>query len=123
MCKQQSTIATSSTHAEYIAAAEASKELIWLRRLLIELRQDVPTPTSLHIDNHAADLLARNPINHAAMKHIDVRYHYIQECIQDGSISLKLIGTKDMAADILTKSLARTKHDQFCQMIGMETME
>ena len=38
-------------------------------------------------------------------------------------ITLKLIGTKDMAATILTKSLDHVKHDCFCQMFGMETME
>ena len=120
--KQQSTVATSSTHAEYIAAAEASKELVWLQRLLSELHEGTPEPTRLHIDNHAADLLARNPVNHAATKHIDVRYHFIRECIADRSLDLKLIGTDDMAADILTKALAVTKHERFCQMLGMETM-
>ncbi len=72
MSKQQSTIATSSTHAEYIATAEAAKELVWLHRLLNKLKEEVSGPTILHIDNHAADLLARNPVNHAATKHIDI---------------------------------------------------
>ncbi len=120
--KQQSTVATSSMHAEYIAAAEASKELVWLHWLLSELHEGMHRPTRLYIDNHAADLLAQNPVNHATMKHIDVRYHFIRECIIDGSINLKLIGTNDMVADILTKALAVTKHECFCQMLGMETM-
>ena len=66
--------------------------------------------------------LHRNPVNHAVMKHVDVRYHFIRECITDGNIDLKLIGTNDMAADILTKVLAVTKHKCFCQMLGMEMM-
>ena len=123
MSKQQSTVATSSMHAEYIAATEASKELVWLRRFLLELRQNIPDSTILYIDNRAADLLARNPVNHSTTKHIKVRYHYIWECIQDGTITLKLIGTKDMAANVLTKSLDCIKHDHFCQMFGMEMME
>src|SRR5258705_13864718 len=72
MSKQQSTVATSSTHAEYIATAKAAKELVWLRCLLTELQEEVPGPTVLHIDNRTANILARNPINHAATKHIDV---------------------------------------------------
>ena len=113
----------SSTHAEYIAAAEASKELVWLRRLLSELHKDViSAPTKLFIDNCATDLLTQNPVNHAAMKHIDIRYHFIRECIADGSIELKLIGTNDMGADILTKVLAVNKHERFCQMLRMETV-
>src|SRR5258708_2216763 len=120
--KQQRTVATSSMHAEYIAAAEASKELVWLCQLLSELCEGTHRPTKLYIDNHTADLLAQNPINHAVTKHVDVRYHFIRECIIDGSINLKLIGTNDMAADILTKALAVTKHKHFCQMLGMEMM-
>ena len=93
-------------HAEYIAAAKASKELVWLCCLLSELHEDTSEPTILYIDNRAADLLARNPVNHTAMKHIDVHYHFIRECIADKSVELNLIGTNDMAADLLTKLLA-----------------
>ena len=120
--KQQSTVVTSSTHVEYIAMAEASKELVWLRRLLSKLHEGTCGPTRLYIDNRTADLLAQNPINHTMTKHINVRYHFIRECIINGSVNLKLIGTNDMAANILTKALAVTKHEHFCQMLGMETM-
>ena len=115
--------ATSSTHAEYVTGTEVSKELVWLRCLLSELGEDVYQSTPLHIDNRAADLLARNPVNHAATKHIDVRYHFIRECIRDGSVDLRLIGTNDMVADILMKSLVCVKHERFCQMLGMESMD
>ena len=66
--------------------------------------------TRLYIDNHATDLLTQNPINHTATKHVDVRYHFIRECIMDGNIDLKLIGTNNMVANILMKALAVTKH-------------
>src|SRR5258705_9037329 len=114
MSKQQSTVTTSSTHAEYIAATEAAKELVWLCCLLTELKEEVSGPTVLHINNRAADLLARNPINHTVTKHIDIRYHYIRECIMDGLVMLKLIGTNNMAADVLTKSFVHMKNECFC---------
>ena len=98
MSRQQSSTALSSTHAEYVATAKATKELVWLRRLLSEVRKEVVGPTTLYIDNRAADLLARNPINHLATKHIEVHYHYICECVADGQVALHLIGTNDMAA-------------------------
>ncbi len=79
-------------------------------------------PTPLHIDNRATDLLTQNPVNHAAMKHINIHYHFIQECIADESVDLRLIGMNDMAADVLTKLLAHIKHERFCQMMGMEMM-
>ena len=119
---QQSTIASSSTHAKYIATVEASNELVWLRCLLSELHEDASSSMPLYIDNRAVDLLAHNLVNHAAMKHIDVWYHFIQDCIANRSINLKLIGTNNMAADLLTKSLVWVKHDHFCWMLGMEIM-
>lgn len=122
MLKQQSATTFSSTHAEYIATAEAAKELVWLCCLLEELHEGMSSPTQLFIDNCAADLLAWNLVNHAAMKHIDMRYHFIRDCIADGSVDLKLIGMNDMAADVLTKSLTVTKHKHFCQMLRMEMM-
>ncbi len=106
MSKQQSTVMTSSTHAKCIAAAKASKELVWLWNLLSKLHEDISQPTTLHIDNRAADLLACNPVNHVATKHINVWYHFIRECISDKSINLSLIGTNDMAANLLTNAFA-----------------
>ena len=102
---------------------KASKELVWLHQLLSELCEGMSEPTKLFIDNRTTDLLARNPVNHAAMKHIDIRYHFIRECIVDGSISLKLIGTNNMVADVLTKALAVAKHECFCQMLRMEMLD
>ena len=78
----------------------------------------MPGPMRLYIDNCAADLLTRDPVNHAATKHIDVRYHFIRECIANRS----MVGTNDMTTNVLTKALAVTKHECFCQMLGMETM-
>ncbi len=74
MLQQQSTVASSSTHARCIATAGASKGLILLHCLLSELCENVLNPKPLHIDNRASDLLAQNPVNHAAMQCIDVCY-------------------------------------------------
>ena len=63
------------------------------------------------------------PFPIAATKHIDVWYHFIHECIADGSIDLKLVGTNDMVADILMKSLVHIKHERFCHALGMETIK
>ncbi len=65
-------VATSSTHGEYVAGTEASKELVWLQHLLSELGEDIYQSTPLHIDNRAADLLVQNLVNHVATKHIDM---------------------------------------------------
>ena len=86
--KLQTSISQSSTEAEYVASTEATKEAIWLHRLMSDLKQDVTHPTPLLIDNHGALLLAKNPVNHSNSKHIDVQHHFICECITNGSIVL-----------------------------------
>lgn len=70
--ERQSVVATSTTEAEYVAAAEAVKEIIWARRMVEELVESINIPV-LHLDNHSAIKLIENPVFHRRTKHIDVR--------------------------------------------------
>ena len=76
-CVTQSTI-----EAEYVAASEASKESIWLGRLVTDLgiKQELPV---LHCDSQSAIQLAKNLVFHAKKKHVGVKYHFIIELIED----------------------------------------
>ncbi|PKU70617.1 Retrovirus-related Pol polyprotein from transposon TNT 1-94 [Dendrobium catenatum] len=104
--KKQSTIARSSTEAEYRALAAAAADLIWIRQLLHELGCPQNNPTKLFCDNTSAIALANNPVFHARTKHIEVDCHYIRECIKNNSIQVHHISTKDQIADIFTKALS-----------------
>lgn len=73
--RKQGVIATSTIEAEYIAAYDAAKEIVWARALLKELHIKQPTPTILHVDNAAAEQLIKNKIFHRRTKHIEVKYH------------------------------------------------
>ena len=70
--KRQPTVALSSTEAEYMAATQAAKEAIWLRRLLSDLGHNQNSPTVILKDNNGCIELAKNPIHHAHTKHIDI---------------------------------------------------
>lgn len=114
--RQQSIVALSTTKAEYIAATEAAKELIWLNRLLHDLSiprllNIVSAPPLLYIDNQAALALAKNPTHHNRTKHIDIRYHFIRSEIEAGTINLQSIGTTENIADILTKALPKARFE------------
>ena len=113
----------SSTEAEYIASTEAAKEVIWLRRLMHDLKQDISQPTTVFIDNRGAQLLARNPVNHNNTKHIDVRHHYIRECIANSSIVLCPMASADNIADICTKPLGKTKFSLLRSMLGVVSLD
>jgi len=120
--KSQTCVAQSSTEAEYVASAEAAKELIWLWYLLQDLHHPPSQPTPLFMDNRGASLLAKNPVHHNRTKHIDIRHHFIRQCVSDGSINIKLISTGDNAADLLTKSLGHIKLHLFRSLIGLQRL-
>jgi hypothetical protein len=111
--QKQKVVALSSCEAEYIAAATASCQAVWLARLLAELRGREAGAVTLNIDNQSAIQLSKNPVFHDRSKHIDVKYHYIRECIEEGRVDVEPIDTKIQLADILTKALGR---DQFLQL-------
>lgn len=103
--RKQKTVSLSSCEAEYIAAAEACKECTWLRSLLEALGLCQPSPTPLLCDNQSSITLARDPSFHARVKHINVKYHYIRECIELGELYIHWVNTKDNIADAFTKAL------------------
>ena len=65
------------------------------------------TSTVILEDNQGAIAIAKNPVDHSRTKHIDIRYHYIRECVRNGQIELRYCPKNDMKADILTKPLTK----------------
>ena len=96
--------------AEYIAGAEATKDVIWLRSLLTELGVDQTGPTRLYCDNQAAIRLTGNPSTHARSKHIDIKHHIIRERVEMGEIDIRYIETAKQRSDCLTKPLGGPQH-------------
>ena len=101
----QPVVATSSTYAEYIALASAAQECAFLRAIVNDMGSRATGPTLLREDNQGAIFLSNNPAFHKRSKHIDVRFHYIREQVDNKSIKLEYVNTADNTADILTKQL------------------
>jgi hypothetical protein len=78
-----------------------------------------PPPIPLCVDNQGAIFLASNPTHDHRTKHIDIRYHFIREKIEDGIVKLYHIPTEDQIADILTKSLSVEKFSKFISSLGI----
>nr|GEV01876.1 retrovirus-related Pol polyprotein from transposon TNT 1-94 [Tanacetum cinerariifolium] len=103
---------SSDAEAEYMAIAEAGKELVWLKNFLEELDR-AQTECRLFCDNQSAIHLAKNLVFHSRTKHIKIRYHYILELVSEGTLSLKkILGAKN-PADMLTK-VVTTKKLKLC---------
>lgn len=118
--KLQTCVALSSTEAEYIAASYACQETIWLRRLLSELGYlNLSTATELYEDNEPCIRIAENNQIESRTKHIDIRYHFIRQAIQEKNICLKSINTIDQPADLLTKQQSITRFRKLKGMIGI----
>jgi hypothetical protein len=118
--KRMATVATSTMEAEYMAMAEATKQAVWTKRLLISLgMQQEERGVLIFADNKAALLLSKNPENHPRSKHIQVRYHYVREAVTLRSVEFEYVSTKDMLADGLTKPLPGPPHQEVMTKVGL----
>lgn len=116
--KRQPTVAVSTAEAEYIAAAAAVKEALWLAKLMADLGYpQMPVPISG--DNQAALKLLRNPISSLRSKHIDVVHHFARERVMRGEIQFSYISTADQLADFLTKAVPPAKHSMCCKNLSI----
>jgi len=109
----------SSCEAEYIAAAAAACQGIWLSRLVGDLLGTKEAGVKLLMDNMSAIALSKNPVHHDRSKHIDTEFHFIRECIEEGKVEVDHIGTVDQLADIFTKALGRARFMELRRALGV----
>ena len=114
----QATVAVSTAEAEYMAAAQAVKEALWLRKLMMDLGKPLET-VELHSDNQAALSLLKNPIASARSKHIDVIYHFARERVARKEVKFDYCRTDKMIADIMTKALGEKQFTACCKGMGL----
>jgi hypothetical protein len=116
--RRQATVAASTTEAEYMAAAAATKEAVWLRRLLGDLGI-VANTVGIKADNQSAIKLTKNPIASARSKHIDVLYHFARERVARKEVEFEYISTSEMVADALTKAVPEAKFNYCREHMGV----
>ena len=93
-----------------------------MKRLISELKHEEQRGVKLMVDNQSAITLSKNPVHHNRTKHIDTRYHFIQQCIEDKNIEIIFIHTEDQLADIFTKALGRMKFQELRSRIGVSNI-
>ncbi|KAJ7296731.1 hypothetical protein O6H91_Y102200 [Diphasiastrum complanatum] len=107
-CRKQSSVALSSTEAEYMGVCHATKEYVWLGNLMDELGIERSGMT-LQNDNQGCLFLSKNAGIHKRSKHISIQYHFIRDLVQEASLVLRYCPTDRMLADILTKALVKQR--------------
>jgi hypothetical protein len=108
--RKQSIVTTSSTEAEYVAATESIKDLLYTRNLVEEFLT-ISTPVVLNIDNSGAIHLAEKNLNNRRTKHIDIRFHYVRQWVQSKVVTIQKVHTLDNTADLFTKALPVKLHE------------
>ena len=114
---KQKVIALSSCEAEYISSTSALCQGIWISRFMHELIGEFIEKFDLCIDNKSAFEISQNPVYHRQTKHIEVRYHFIRNCVEENKVMLKYVRTDDQLADLFTKLLGITKFLEFREKI------
>jgi hypothetical protein len=117
--QKQKVVAISSCESEYVAASTGACQAVWLGRLVGDLLATEPATPAILVDNMSAIQLCKNPVFHDRSKHIDVRYHYIRDCIDRGQLTVEFVRSSDQLADIFTKALGRVKFQELRERIGL----
>ncbi|KAJ0829337.1 putative RNA-directed DNA polymerase [Helianthus annuus] len=121
--KKQATVALSSTEAEYISATSAACQCIWLSRILEDLGIKQENATTIWCDSQSAINLSRNPVTHSKAKHIELKYHFIRDMVNQEKVILRFCNTREQIADCMTKALAREKFVSLRFQLGVQEFE
>ena len=120
---KQTTVTKSSTEAELLALSFAGSELIYWTRLFAQIGLHLDDSSALYCDNQqtirliTADSFKLN----TALRHVDIHHHWLREQHTRG-LKVDWVNTNQMVADGLTKQLPPQKHQNFIQLLGMETI-
>ncbi|GJZ49058.1 putative ribonuclease H-like domain-containing protein [Tanacetum coccineum] len=117
-CKKQTVVATSTTKAEYVAAASCCGQVLWIQNQLLDYGYNFMN-TVIYIDNNSTICIIENPVQHSKTKHIEIRHHFIRDCNAKKSIQMVKIDTEHNVADLLTKGFDAGRFQYLVSSIGM----
>jgi len=122
--KSQSVAALSTLEAEYIACSHATRESLWLRRMMKEAAggmavKIVDGPVPIGCDNQGAIKLITSGVVRQKSKHIDVKYHQVHDEQMKGAVKFQYVTSESNPADLSTKPLAVPRHEQLLELTGL----
>ena len=117
-CKKQTVVATSSTEAEYVAAASCCGQVLWIQNQLLDYGYNFMN-TNIYIDNQSTICIVKNPVFHQRTKHIEIRHHFIRDANEKHLIQVQKIDTEYNVADLFTKAFDGPRFEFLIVNIGM----
>lgn len=119
--KKQDTTAQFTLEAEYIPMSFAVRETVWMRRMSSEITAEAKLIlTVIFGDNKGAIELAYNEVTNERRKHVEVKYHFSKEKVQDRTVVSNYISTQELTANIMTKNLPSVNHEYLVKKLRME---
>jgi hypothetical protein len=110
--KSQKGVTLSSTEAEYVAMSEAVKEIKFIYYLLRDISIEVELPIIVKTDNVGAMLMAQNSSSGVRTRHVDTRYHFVRENLDDRIIKIDFIESVENQSDIFTKKVTQEIYER-----------
>jgi len=121
-CKKQTNVSVSTAEAEYIAASQCCSQVLWIQNQMLDYGFNF-LKTPIHIDNQAAYFITKNPVQHSKTKHIEIRFHFLRDNAEKGTIELVQIETEYQLADLFTKAFDPSRFEYLIKEIGMINLE
>nr|GEU52104.1 reverse transcriptase domain-containing protein [Tanacetum cinerariifolium] len=121
-CKKQNCVSISTSESEYVAVSSSCAQVLWMRTQLTDyvfFYDKVP----IYCDSKSTIAISYNSVQHTRTKHIDVRYHFIKDHVEKGTIELYFVGTEYQLADLFTKSLPEARFKFLFEILGMMSHE
>ncbi|KAK6146445.1 hypothetical protein DH2020_020314 [Rehmannia glutinosa] len=120
--KKQNCVSLSTAEAEYISAAFCCTQLLWMKQTLADYKcsfENVP----IFCDNISAINIAQNPVHHNRTKHIEIRHHFLRDCVSKRKIEISFVPSQDQLADIFTKPLTSETFASIRARLGIMHIE
>ncbi|GJV19412.1 retrovirus-related pol polyprotein from transposon TNT 1-94 [Tanacetum coccineum] len=114
--KKQDCTAMSTAEAEYVSLSACSAQVIWMRTQLLDYGYKY-NQTPMYYDSKSAIAISCNPVQHSKTKHIDIRYHFIKEHVEKGTVEIYFVGTEYQLADLFTKALPKERFEYLVHRI------
>nr|GEV63194.1 retrovirus-related Pol polyprotein from transposon TNT 1-94 [Tanacetum cinerariifolium] len=114
-------MALSTAEAEYVSLSACCPKVLWMRTQLTDYGfyfKKIP----IYCDSKSAIAISCNPVQHSRTKHIAVRYHFIKEHVEKGTIELYFFKTDYQLADLFTKALPADRFNYLVRRLGMRSL-
>ncbi|GJW80187.1 retrovirus-related pol polyprotein from transposon TNT 1-94 [Tanacetum coccineum] len=117
--KKQDCTAMSTAEAEYVSLSACCAQVIWMRTQLLDYGYKY-NRIPMYCDSKSAIAISCNPVQHSKTKHIDIRYHFIKEHVEKGTVEIYFVGTEYQLADLFTKALPKERFEYLVHRIDTQ---